>query len=110
MLRKSRPALKVPMTPELMATMRTLASEQGTTVDAIVHKALANLAQAWTGTPVRRQTRIKAKLSRATRTRLAETPTGLKKVVPVNSVKQPQRITAAASIIGKTGKLSARFR
>lgn len=110
MLKQSRPTLKVPMTPELMSLLRAMATEQGTTVEAIVHKALASLVRAWKDTPAKRQARLKAELARATRLRVVETPTGLKKIARAESAEQARRAAVSAGIVTKTGKLSARYR
>jgi hypothetical protein len=110
MLKQSRPTLKVPMTPEQMSLLRTMAIEQGTTVEAIVHKALASLVRAWKDTPAKRQARLKAELVRATRLRVVETTTGLKKIATVESAEQARRAAVSAGIVTKTGKLSARYR
>lgn len=110
MLKKSRSALKVPMTPEQMSLLRTMAAEQGTTVEGIVHKALASLVRAWKVTPAKRQARLKAELERATRLRAVETPTGLKKIATVESAEQARRVAVSAGIVTKTGKISARYR
>jgi len=104
------PALKVPMTLELMSSLRTMASEQNTTVEAIVQKALATFVREWKDTPAKRQARLKAELARATRLRLVETSTGLKKIASVDSPEQARRAAVSAGIVTKTGKLSARYK